>query len=62
MKTSKSSLDGYLVVKSKSGIHPECGYPIGQFLVRNYEIAQEAIKKSGMTDPEIIPYEDYVST
>lgn len=46
----------WVVVRSKSGKHPEYGYPIGEILCRSLEDVESAIKNSGMDDPIVEPY------
>lgn len=55
----KIPVNTWWVVKSKSGKHPEIGYPMGEVLCRNWEDIPEIIKDSGMNDPVIERYDTY---
>ena len=49
-------MNDWMVVKSKSGTHHECGYPIGEILIRNSDDIQKVIKEHKIYDPIVIPY------
>lgn len=42
--------DEYKVVKSRSDKHPEYGYPLGEILCANLEVAEDYVKNSEFTD------------
>lgn len=51
-----NSIINWKIVKSKSDIHPECGYPMGEVLCRNLEEANEYVKESEFKDCYIVDY------
>lgn len=57
---NKDPMDNWWILKSQSGKHPECGYPIGEILCRDFNDIPQAIEDSGMSDPIITKYEKRV--
>ena len=51
-----SELINWKIVCSRSDMHPEFGYPLGQILCRNLQEANEYIEKSEYNDLYIKDY------
>lgn len=56
--TSFEEMKDWLILLSKSGKHPEYGYPMGEYLCRSQKEVEGVIKQSGMTDAVIANYHD----
>jgi len=60
MDVMKKDFDGWTIVYSRSGYHPEFGYPIGEFLCTSKQRALDHIenlkKETGLDDFETKDY------